>query len=95
MMGNSIMSSVPKVSIFTAVKNGGRFAADTIESVLNQSFKDWEHVIVDGASTDNTLEIIKNYPHIRWIRSQTVRLPRDFTRPSRCVGGNSLPMLRL
>jgi glycosyltransferase involved in cell wall biosynthesis len=61
------MSSVPKVSIFTASKNGGRYLVDTIESVLNQTFKDYEHVIVDGASTDNTVEILKRYSHIRWI----------------------------
>jgi glycosyltransferase involved in cell wall biosynthesis len=61
------MSSVPKVSIFTASKNGGRFFVDTIESVLNQTFKDYEHVIVDGASTDNTIDILKRYPHVRWV----------------------------
>ncbi len=61
------MSSIPKVSIFTAVKNGERFLVDTIESVLNQTFKDWEHVVVDGASTDRTVELLKNYQHMKWI----------------------------
>jgi glycosyltransferase involved in cell wall biosynthesis len=61
------MHSTPKVSIFTAVKNGEEFLIDTIESVLNQTFKDYEHVIVDGASTDKTIDILKQYPHLKWI----------------------------
>jgi len=57
----------PKVSIFTASKNGARYLRDTVESVLNQTFTDYEHVIADGASSDGTVEILSQYPHIRWI----------------------------
>ena len=59
--------SKPRVSLFTTVKNGERFLADTVESVLNQSYKDYEHVIVDGGSTDGTIDILKQYSHLRWI----------------------------
>ena len=58
---------MPKVSIITASKNGGRFLCETIESILEQTFTDYEHVVVDGASTDNTIEILEEYKHIRWI----------------------------
>lgn len=61
------MDKKPKISIITASKNGARFLRETIESVLEQSFTNYEHVLVDGASTDETIEILKEYKHIRWI----------------------------
>ncbi len=53
--------SPPLVSIITANYNCERFIAATIESVLNQTFKDWEMIIVDDLSTDNGVSIIKRY----------------------------------
>lgn len=50
-----------KVSIVTAVLNGRETIRDTIESVLNQDYKDVEHIIIDGGSTDGTLEVIAEY----------------------------------
>ncbi len=45
----------------------GRFLRETIESVLQQNFKDYEHIVVDCQSTDDTVKILKEYKHIRWI----------------------------
>ena len=84
------MSAVPKVSIFTAVKNGGRFLVDTIESVLNQTFKDYEHVIVDGASTDGTVDILKRYPHIRWMSEPDSSAAEGFHKALRMCRGEYL-----
>jgi len=50
-----------KVSIITAVFNAKDTVAQTIECILNQSYKNIEHIIIDGGSTDGTLEIIAKY----------------------------------
>lgn len=48
-------------SIITVVKNGGKFIENTILSVQNQVYKSYEHIIVDGMSTDKTCETIEKY----------------------------------
>ena len=44
-----------------AAYNAGEYIAETMESVLSQSFPDFEFVIVDNGSTDNTLSIIRSF----------------------------------
>lgn len=61
------MTENPKISIISPSKNTGRFLKETIESIMGQTYKDWEHIVVDGGSTDGTIDILKQYPHIRWI----------------------------
>lgn len=57
----------PRVSIVLPVLNGKRWIAETVESVLGQSFPGWELVVQDGGSTDGTLEVLESYadPRIR------------------------------
>lgn len=50
-----------KVSIITITKNSASTIEDTIRSVINQTYQDIEYVIIDGGSTDGTLEIIDSY----------------------------------
>jgi len=51
----------PKLSLITICKNSGATVAQTIESVLEQKDEGVEYIIVDGASEDNTVEIIRSY----------------------------------
>lgn len=51
----------PKVSVVTSVLNSADTVADTIESVLSQTYSDIEHIICDGGSTDATLSVVDEY----------------------------------
>ena len=52
-----------KISIITVTLNSERTIRDTINSVLSQSYKDIEHIFVDGGSTDSTVKILKKNPN--------------------------------
>lgn len=53
--------SSPTVSVIMSVFNGEKFLSETIDSVLNQSFRDFEFIIVDDGSTDATADILSKY----------------------------------
>lgn len=56
-----------KISIVTPSFNQGEYIEQTIESVLNQSYENFEHIVIDGGSDDSTIEILKKYKHLKWI----------------------------
>lgn len=62
----------PHISIITASYNSDKTIGDTLKSVLSQSFSHYEYIIVDGASSDKTVDIIKKYEpafngKLKWI----------------------------
>lgn len=56
-----------KLSIVTPSYNQGNFILDCINSVKNQNYDNIEHIIIDGGSTDSTLDILKNTTGIKWV----------------------------
>lgn len=67
-----------KLSVISASFNTGAFLRDTLESVARQSSHDYEHIVVDGASTDGTVEELKKHPEIRWVSEPDSGFPEAF-----------------
>lgn len=68
----------PKISVITPSFNQGRYIGETIESVLQQGYPNVEHIIVDGASSDETMQVVERYrSHLAHVISETDRGQSD------------------
>ncbi|HHB78728.1 MAG TPA: glycosyltransferase [Saprospiraceae bacterium] len=59
-----------KVTIITPTFNSAKTIGDTLESVASQDYPDIEHIIIDGKSTDETLDIVSRFPHVAKVISE-------------------------
>ena len=57
-----------KVSVIIPAYNGDRFLGSAIDSVLRQTYRDYEIIVIDDGSTDNTAQVVKQYSNIRYFR---------------------------
>ena len=57
-----------KISVITVTYNSAATVKDTLDSVRDQDYPDVEHILVDGLSKDETVDIIKEFPHVKnWV----------------------------
>jgi len=73
----------PRVSIVTACLNQRRYIADALDSVMSQSYSPIEHIVIDGGSTDGTLEVLKRYQSeygLRWVSEPDRGLSHAFNK---------------
>jgi len=72
----------PLVTVITPIFNAQNFIAETIESVLGQTYQNWEMIIVDDCSTDNSRDIVKEY-EAKDSRIKLIELKKNFGGPAR------------
>jgi hypothetical protein len=84
------MGSAPRVSIITVVRNAADALAKTIQSVRAQTYSDIEFVVVDGASTDGTAEVLRGSAHLidRWVSEPDDSLYDAMNKGKRMAGGD-------
>ena len=89
------MRALPRVSVCIPVYNGGRYLAETIHSVLDQTYRDFELVVLDNASTDATGRIARSFgdPRVRVeTNSTTIPQPNNWRAAVRLCRG---PLVKL
>lgn len=81
-LGNSNHS--PRISVLMAVHNGEQFLAEAVESILNQTYRDFEFIVIDDGSTDDTKSILARYansdPRVRVVHQQNHGLTKSLNK---------------
>ncbi len=87
-----------KISLITATYNSAETVRDTLQSVLNQTFKDIDYIIVDGNSKDNTMAIVKEFEpkfegRLRWVSEKDKGIYDAMNKGVRMAQGNIVGIL--
>jgi len=80
----------PYFTVITASLDMGSSLTRTIESIKNQKFQDYEHIVIDGGSTDKTLEILESYSNtynLKWISVPDQGVPDAFNNALKISSG--------
>jgi len=84
-------------SIITVTYNSRKFLAETMQSVVSQEYSDFEYIIIDGGSTDGTLDILKGFAakdaRIRWISEPDNGISDAFNKGLRLATGDVIGIL--
>lgn len=86
----------PLVSVFIPVYNREKYIADAIDSILNQTFTDFELIIIDDGSTDNTREILASYNDKRiklFFNEKNMGIPYTRNKGLECAKGEFIALL--
>ena len=89
-MPDKLGISMPKVSVIMSTYNDSKYIRNSIESILNQTYKDFEFIIIDDASADDTVDIIKGFDDKRIkliVNEQNQGLTKNLNKALRIVSG--------
>ena len=89
------MKTPLKISVISPSFNCAALVRRCIESVRAQNYSNFEHIIVDGASTDGTVEILKEYPHLRYISEPDKGEAEALNKALRMVSGDIVNWLNV
>jgi glycosyltransferase involved in cell wall biosynthesis len=87
------------ISVITPVYNGEKFIESCIQNVIDQNCNEIEHIIIDGGSTDKTVDVIQDYasryPHIRWISEKDKGQSDAMNKAIRIANGKVIGILNV
>ncbi len=75
-------------SVVVVNYNQGHYLEDALNSILNQTYSNVEIVVIDGGSTDNSLEVLQSYPGIRWVSEPDNSSGHAFAKGAESVTGD-------
>lgn len=82
-----------RVSVLIPTYNRARFLPDAIGSVLDQTFRDFELIVVDDGSTDGTEELVRRFPEVRYVRQEHAGISAARNRALAEAGGGLITWL--
>jgi glycosyltransferase involved in cell wall biosynthesis len=93
-MSDQYPLAFPKITIITPSLNQGQFIDATIHSVLSQGYPNLEYIIMDGGSSDNTLDILRSYSdRVTWVSEKDTGQTNAINKGLRMAGGDIMAYL--
>ena len=77
-----------KISVITASYNMGHYIEQCFQGVIFQNYHNFEHIVIDGGSTDETITLLKKYEHIKWISESDNGLSNAFNKGLQIATGD-------